>query len=159
MACSRGGARPPSGPVVVRVDHPLPLTVRGFNYAHLHRPGFGYGSARSAAQRQRLFQLGVRDIALNPFAYQPDLHQPSLQWGGDPTLSLDALRAEAMAIRSMGMRVHLKPHLWSWSFSGGLFPGDIEMGSSSDWQRWFERYAGFVEEIAALAQEVEATCL
>lgn len=107
----------PVGPVLPALaGASVKLAFQGFNYAHLHRAGFGYGSERSKVQLQVLREIGVDWIALNPFVYMPALDKPDLRWGGDPTLSDTAIIAEIAAIKALGMRVMLKPHIWAGSF-------------------------------------------
>lgn len=162
IGCAPRIALPPqggsglSGPVLPPLPGPAPLPAafrRGFNHAHLHREGYGYGSARSSAQLRRLHALGTRWIALNPFAWMPSLRAPEVRYGGDPTMQRDHLLREMAAIRDAGMSVVLKPHLWAGSFWAGGFPGDIEMESAAAWAAWFDAYGAWALDLAALARD------
>lgn len=121
------------------------------NLAHLHRRGWGYGSERAAAQVTRLRALGVTHLALNPFAYTRSLRSPDLEWGNDPTLTDDDLRRQVDQAHAAGMKVMMKPHLWSWAFLDGSGNGDLELDAPG-WARWFERYTAYAVHNAALAQ-------
>jgi hypothetical protein len=135
--------------------------IRGFTHAHLHAHGYGYGSGRSQKELEWLKTKGVSWVALNPFAYMPDIHSPAVRWGGDPTLSHEALIQEGQQARALGLKVLVKPHLWAWSFGAGSFPGDIEMRSSQDWERWFAEYGLYALEMAEVSEKMgaEAFCV
>ena len=80
LGCTARSAPPVDPGVSPFEPAPRPLSAdfrRGMNFAHLHRRGYGYGSARAEVQLRRLAQLGVTDIALNPFAYTRSLSSPS----------------------------------------------------------------------------------
>jgi hypothetical protein len=124
--------------------------VRGFNLAHQHRRGSGYGSDAAAAALDELATLGVRDVALNPFAYTPTLGSADIRWGGDPTLTDDDLRRQVAQAQARGMRVMMKPHLWSGSFWTGAGNPDIAVDG---WEAWFDAWTRYVLHHAALAQE------
>lgn len=132
---------------------PLPEGfARGMNLAHQHVRGRGYGSEVAAAQLDTLRGLGVRDVALNPFAYTPSLGSPEIRWGGDPTLTDDDLRRQIEQANTRGMRVLMKPHLWSGSFWTGAGNPDIAMDRDA-WSRWFDGWTAYVLHHAALAEE------
>ncbi len=126
--------------------------VRGMNLAHLHQRGWGYGSERSRVQARRLVALGVRDVALNPFAYTKSLSRPEVNYGGDPTMTDDDVRQEVRNLRDLGVEVTMKPHLWAWSFMAGKGNGDIVLDAAG-WRTWFERYTEFALHYARIAAE------
>lgn len=138
---------------------PRPLRAgfhAGFNYAHLHRRGIGYGSAASRAQLVRLRALGVTHLALTPFGYIPSLTGTEIRYGPqlDRSLTDDDLRREALQAQELGFSVCLKPHLWSNAFwTGGKSRQDI---APADWGAWFEAYGAFAEHYARLAEEIGA---
>ncbi|MFT4978407.1 MAG: hypothetical protein ACI8S6_004317 [Myxococcota bacterium] len=136
---------------------PRPGFHAGFNYAHLHRGGIGYGSEASHAQLIRLRALGVSHLALTPFGYLPELDGTVIRFGSqlDRSLTDDDLRREAAQAQALGFSVCLKPHLWSNAFwSGGKSRQDIE---PPDWDPWFESYAKFAEHYAKLAEDIGAS--
>lgn len=150
----RGGG-PRRRPVEPWAPAPRPLPegfLRGVNFAHQHRRGAGYGSERAAQELDTLRSLGIRDLALNPFAYTPSLASADIRWGGDPTLTDDDLRRQVEQAQARGMRVLMKPHLWSGSFWAGSGNPDIELDAAG-WGRWFEAWTAYVVHHARLAQE------
>ena len=131
---------------------------RGVCYAHIHHDGLGYGSERSREELAKLAAIGVRHVALMPFAYLPALDAPELLTGrGD--LSDDAIRREGEAIRALGMVPVVKPHLWSRGFSAGKYAADIRMRDADGWARFLDAYGGWVENQASLAEEIGAGLL
>jgi len=142
---------------------PVPLPDdfhRGVNFAHLHRRGLGYGSDRALAQVRRLRADGVNALALNPFAYTRSLTTPDIQWGGDETLTDDDLARQADQIHGEGMRVLMKPHLWSWAFMSGSGNMDIRLDGPG-WKEWFEKYTAYAVHYAEIAQRTgcESLCV
>lgn len=157
-ACAR-----PAAPEAPWQPQPLPLRPDlrwGFNFAHQHVRGRGYGSPPAAAALDEQVALGMRDLALNPFGYAPSLGSTDLRWGDDPTMTDDDLRRQAEAAQSRGLRLLMKPHLWSPSHWGGAGNMDIRLDAAG-WARWFEAYAAFVSHYARLAQEIgcEGLCV
>ena len=147
---------PRPGPVTPWAPQPIPLAPQlrhGVNFAHQHVRGRGYGSDAAAAQLDALVGLGLRDLALNPFAYTPSLGSTDIRWGDDPTLTDDDLRRQAAQAQARGLRLLMKPHLWSQAFWTGAGNMDIRL-SPADWSRWFDAYAAYVVHYAALAQEI-----
>ncbi|MCA9772144.1 MAG: hypothetical protein KC466_07025, partial [Myxococcales bacterium] len=57
---------------------------------------------------------------------------------------------------ALGLKVFVKPHLWSRDFHRGEWPGTIAMESEADWARWFESYRTFALHFAALAERTGA---
>lgn len=148
-ACGPGLASPPPNPAPRALGAQF---QRGMNLAHLHRRGWGYGSERALVQAQRLQSLGVSDVALNPFAYTPSLDSAEIRWGGDPTLTDEDLRAQIEQLHRLGMRVMLKPHLWTGAFWSGKGNGDITLDPAG-WARWFEGYGAYILHLAQLAAD------
>jgi hypothetical protein len=136
---------------------PLPAGfIRGIGYAHVHVPFYGYGSSRSAHELDRLKELGADWIALSPFAYMKKVDRPEIAFGDlDPTLTAEDLIRETKQAHERGIKVLLKPHIWSSEFwSNGKWHGDIAMKSKAETDRWFELYGEFIRgqaEIAAAA--------
>lgn len=135
-----------------------PAVHRGVCYAHVHRGGLGYGSERSAVELAKLAAIGVRHVALMPFAYLPALDAPELRTNRSD-LSDDAIRREGAAVRALGMVPVLKPHLWSRAFHDGKYAADVRMRDAEGWARFLDAYAGWVERQAALAEEIGAGLL
>lgn len=157
------GARLPEielAPVAAGPSAARPGTHRGFNLAHLHRRGRGYGSEASRAQLSRLRDIGVTHIALTPFGYVSSVRDVGIRWGGDldPTLRDEDLLAEAAAARSLGLKVTLKPHIWSRAFwTAGKSRQDIDpRPDDGGWDAWFAAYTSFAVHYAKLAAQMDA---
>lgn len=163
-ACGTGAARdtrpaPAAAPTWSPSPRPLGADFhRGVNLAHLHRRGWGYGSERAAAQVARLAQNGVTHLALNPFATTRSLSSPTIEWGGDGSLTDADLEAQVAQAHAAGMQVLMKPHLWSWAFMGGSGNGDIQLDPAG-WKQWFERYTDYVTHYAGHAQRCGCAAL
>jgi hypothetical protein len=140
---------------------PLPDTFRrGINLAHQHVRGAGYGSETSAKNLDILRELGIRDVALNPFAYTPTLGSADIRFGGDPTMTDADLRRQIEQAHARGMRVLMKPHLWSGSFWTGAGNPDIDLDIDG-WKRWFDGWTRYVVHHARLAADTgcEGLCV
>ncbi|HVZ40133.1 MAG TPA: hypothetical protein VHI13_12720, partial [Candidatus Kapabacteria bacterium] len=130
-ARSRSGslqAAIPSSAPVTSLPRPLPEDFqRGVNYAHIHSRGHGYGSPISAAQLDTLHRLGVNAIAITPFGFQRGAHAASMagfpidtsRRRGDPSMTADDLDLEIANAHERGVKVVLKPQLWSNDFWDG----------------------------------------
>lgn len=152
LGCRSRASDPPPA---LWTPQPRPLATgfhRGMNFAHLHRRGYGYGSDRAYAQLRHLASIGVTDIALNPFAYTRSLSSPEIQWGGDDSMTDDDIRTQCRQAASLGIRVMMKPHLWSWAWVAGEGNTNIDL-DAADWPRWFETYTAYAVHFASLAAE------
>ncbi|MEM6560175.1 MAG: hypothetical protein AAF656_01130 [Planctomycetota bacterium] len=135
------------------------LDVRGVTVAHLHRRGSGYGSAAYVQQLAELNTLGANWIALNNFAYMRDIRRPGLRWGGDRTLTDADMRQAVRSAHDAGLKVLLKPHLWSNAFWRGQWHGDVAMSSEADWEAFFENYTAYLLAEARIAADTGADAL
>ncbi len=157
FACPAADRSPTTAPAV-----PIPFEVRGVNLTHLHRRGFGYGSAECRKQLAAIADLGANWVALNDFAYMERVDRPGVRFGDDPSLtSADLSRCIADA-HAAGLKVLLKPHIWSREFGdGGKWHGDIKMTSEADWDEWFAQYTAYIlyEAKIAKAAGAEALCV
>jgi hypothetical protein len=126
-------------------------------FAHIHSRAWGYGSDRARVELDKLAALGVTWIAISPFAYQRKVDEPNLYSGpGDPSmLESDLIRVTEDA-HARGIKVMLKPHIWSHEFwSGGKWHGDIVMKSAEDDAEWWSRYRRYIEDNAELAEKAK----
>lgn len=136
---------------------------RGVNYAHIHRGGRGYGSKVSAKTLRELYKNGVRYVALTPFGYQRTYDADHIRGGGDP--GDQHLRDEVKAAHAVGLKVLLKPHIWSndfWNPQGsGQWHGTIDQKSPEAHARWWQDHCKLILHLAQLAQEsgIEMYCL
>ncbi|MEL6342197.1 MAG: hypothetical protein AAFV53_03630 [Myxococcota bacterium] len=131
----------------------------GFNLAHLHRRGIGYGSPASMRQLQRLRGLGVTHVALTPFGYVDNVQTTDIWYGSrlDRSLTDEDLLKEAQQAREVGLSVCIKPHIWSRAFwTSGKSRQDIR---PDRWDEWFEHYTGFIKHYARVAETAKAELL
>lgn len=159
-----------------------PQAVRGVNYAHLHRGGLGYGSDASREELANLRELGVDWVALTPFGYQHSAGQdrvagfdpdeplehfltsrsdrPVERPGRDRTLTDRHLADEVAAAHSLGLKVLVKPHIWSHDFRrGDDWHGTIEQDNPQAHERWRRSYLRFMLHYARLARDTDADAL
>jgi Glycoside Hydrolase Family 113 len=157
-------------------------TVRGVNYAHLHRRGLGYGSDASRRELANLRDLGVGWVALTTFGYQrsarqdyiagydPDVpladflsaHDDPLakHAGRDTTLTDQHLAAQVRHAKELGVNVLIKPHIWSSDFwRGDDWHGTIDQPNPQAHERWRRSYLRFMLHHARLARDTNADAL
>lgn len=135
--------------------------IRGMGFAHVHVPTYGYGSSRAGRELDRLAKLGTDWIALSPFAYMKRVDRPEISFGElDPTLTASDLIRSVEQAHARGIKVLLKPHIWSSEFwSNGKWHGDIAMTSPEDTERWFRFYGRFIVQQAKIAAQARADAL
>ncbi len=123
---------------------------RGVNFT-AERPDV-YGSPGARQVLEQLPAFGIDSIALVPYGFTPR-QTPTVRLPGARSWEADdGVRNLAAHARKLGMRVLLKPHIWT---SSG-FPGDLAFEQDADLRQWFSAYARFVEHYAKLAQEIGA---
>src|ERR1051326_8498109 len=147
---------------------------RGVNYAHIHHRGRGYGSETSAIELANLRKLGVRWIAITPFGYQRGVTAEEIVGFGneaarkesfsrkDPSLTDRDLSNEVVAAHSLGIKVTLKPHIWSNDFwDGKEWQGSIRQTSPEAHARWWTSYRAFALHYARFAEQshVDMYCI
>ena len=125
--------------------------LHGVSLAMLNSLDGGYHAPGLADRLQVLRHLGVDAVSLMPFAYQPGPTSPDLSYLNDSPESetdIGVIHATRLA-RAAGFRVMNKPHIWvGWE----SWPGEIEMKSEADWQRWWASYRRYVLHHALLAR-------
>ena len=140
--------------------------ARGVSYAHVHRVGHGYGSAASEATLKRLRAMSVDGVALMPYGYQRRATDERIFGypgqpgdtgffaGVDPSM-LDAhVLREIRAARRLGMKVMVKPHVWSNDYwGGGEWHGTLRQKDAAGHARWWSSYRSFALHYARLAQQ------
>src|SRR5258708_10385360 len=111
----------------------------------------------AATELKRLRGVGYDAISLIPFAGQRGSNGTELRrFAGSPASETDlAMRLTALRARRLGMRVLLKPHVWSWP---GGDPTKIDPGPEP-WPAWFASYGRFLTHQALLARAIGADCL
>jgi hypothetical protein len=126
---------------------------RGVNFT-AERPDV-YGTPGARENLHKLPAYGVNAIALVPYGFSP-MDAPEVRLGGARSWENDAgIRDLAAEAKRLGLRVLLKPHIWT----RGGFAGDLHYATPSDRRTWFEQYAKFLDHYARLAQETGAEML
>lgn len=157
------GDSPKAAPASLSFARSLPPDFqRGVNHAHIHRRGHGYGSAVSAEELAELKKLGVNWIAIMPFGYQASAETSELVGPRDLTLTDKNLADEIAAAHRLGIRVTLKPHIWSHDFwDGKEWSGTIRQESAAEHARWWKAYREIALHFAghAEAEKADAYCI
>ncbi len=128
-----------------------PEFQKGFCYSHEGYQIYnGYMSEMSDASLGQLRELGANWISLTPFAFLSAMNRPapfhfSSSAGSENDESL--VQAATTAHR-LGMKVMLKPHIWT--HAG--WPGDLQMRNEEDWKRFFDNYYRWIRHYALLAE-------
>ncbi len=143
-----------AGERVTRMRQPRPWRpADGFQsgvcLAHSVRLEGGYLSAACGRELAKLRGLGAQWVSITPFGYLPDPERPEIvpETDAGPDGESDEAVCEAAArARALGLRVWLKPHLWTRGFVG-----DLEFGPAG-WPRFFDRYREFILHYALVAQ-------
>ena len=146
-----------------------PSFHRGVNHAHIHRAGRGYGSDRSARELAVLKDIGINWIAVTPFGYQQSATDSTIVGYPaapgqteffsrvDRTLTDEALTDEIAAAHELGLRVMLKPHIWSRDFGRGeQWHGTIDQKTDAEHAQWWRAYRALALHYARLAQQAGA---
>lgn len=133
---------------------PHPVFQKGFCYAHEGYQIYnGYLSRKSFESLQKMRSLGADWISITPFGYLEHRSQPNfLRYSfGAGAENDESVITAAIFARKLGMRVMLKPHVlmsggdWGW-------PGEIDMKSAENWQRFFKHYYSWIRHYALLAE-------
>jgi hypothetical protein len=143
-----------SGERQARMSQPRPWRPSdgfqaGVCLAHAVRLSGGYLSAACGRELAKLRELGAGWVSITPFGYLPAAESPEIipETDAGPDGESDEAVCEAAArARALGLRVWLKPHLWTRGFVGVL-----EFGPAG-WPRFFDRYREFILHYALLAQ-------
>jgi sugar phosphate isomerase/epimerase len=153
---------PPAGVAAAEVGGIalLPAFHKGFCHAHEgYQVHNGYISRRSDAALEKLCSLGANAVSVTPFTYMrnPKSATPfaySRQTGAEND---ESVIHATLAAKRLGMAVMLKPHVWihdSW-------PGEVEMETDGEWDRFFEFYWSWIRHYAVMAEmyDIEALCV
>jgi hypothetical protein len=141
----------------VQAQAPL-LQVRGVSLAHLHRGNVGYGSDDCRKQLAAIADLGANWVALTDFAFMQAVDRPQLSFGREfPDAALARTIADA---HDRGLKVLLKPHIWSRDFGNNRkWAADIRMTSDADWEAWFDAFGKYILANARVAESSKAEAL
>jgi hypothetical protein len=130
--------------------------VKGVALAHAMRGGGGYGSDACCDQLKKIADCGGTWISVSDFAFMQSVTQPSVRHGR--SAEANGLRKCIADAHAAGLKVLVKPHLWSRDFGGtnAKWHGDIAMTSDADWDEWFHQYGDYILEQARLAEDAKA---
>jgi hypothetical protein len=131
--------------------------IRGISLAHVHRRNAGYGSDECRKQLETIRSIGANWIAISDFAYMRRVSEPAILFDRDDDDGVIRCIGDAHAL---GLKVLVKPHIWSHEFAGNRkWHGDIRMSSEQDWDAWFAQYGQYLLHHAKIAQEANADML
>ncbi len=98
-------------------------------------------------------------VALTPFAFiRPDspeiIFETDRQWWGERK---EGLLASIKFARESGLKIMLKPHLWSRT----TWVGDLDYATEAEWNAWEQSYRDYIFSFIRLAEmtEVDLLCI
>ncbi len=118
-----------------------------------------YTSAECMRLCDSLYADGVRWVAVTPCGVMRSVHSTEVIW---TNWSRRDYRKAIRMIRARGLKVLLKPYIWSNEFyTKQYWTGDVELPSAEARARWFRSYTDFMLDNARFAQEggAEALCI
>lgn len=134
-------------PVERAARNPPPLPYqKGISFSHEIGGDWGYGSERAARELQKIRGLGATAAALVPYVFTAAPERPTIRFRTDETD--DRLRRSLLAAKDAGLKVMLKPHIWS----GRRFHGDISFADEAQLEIWFEQYRRRLLHFARFAE-------
>jgi len=129
--------------------YPKLFFQRGVNFT-AEEPA-GYDPQSALRLLDRLKSYGVDAIALVPYGFA-DWREPVVRFGGSSMERTEDIEALTALAHQRGMRVLLKPQLWT----RGGFPGNLEFADPRRRARWFDEYRRYLEYYAAAAARMHA---
>lgn len=113
-----------------------------------------YGTDGAKKGLDKIKVMGVDWIAVTPFSFQRDVNEPTIRFRS----GWDDLDEDVKNARAKGIKVMVKPHIWSNQFWDGSnnWRGTIRMKSEEDWAQWFADYEEWIVAEAAMAEELDA---
>ncbi len=141
-------------PVPPDTPYPRRYFHRGVNFTAEYPAS--YGTLASLEMLARLPAEGVNAIALVPYGGTSDqpprvrLFASAGSWESDAGIEILARSAH-----NLGLRVMLKPHLWS----RGAAHSRIDLSDPAAREQWFADYRSFLEHYARLATRIHADLL
>lgn len=128
-----------------------PAYSRGMTLAHEGYQIYnGYGSRQAEKAVHHLADIGCNALAIVPYTGtgNPQSSAP-LRWSQRAGSENDAAVTLAhFNASSAGMSTMLKPQVW---VRGG-WPGDVNMSTEAEWERWFDSYHRWIRHYAILAE-------
>lgn len=141
-----------------RGDEVERLDIRGMTFV----PRGRRGGDESEAQLDKLHELGFNWITICEYAYIDGVDSTDIRFrSGGGEGGQGWLHKQVENAHERGMKVMLKPQLWSREFHDGDWHGSIAMKSEQDWAAFFESYTAFVVDQAKIAQNlgVDGLCV
>lgn len=140
-------AKLPAPPRPSQRRAPLPFQ-RGITLAHEgFRTREGYGSDAALAQLARIRKLGADTVTLVPYGFTRAPAETEVRWTGSDETD-DRISRTVREARRLGLRVVLKPQLWS----RGTFTGHIAFTDETAFRRWMDSYRRYVLHYARMAE-------
>lgn len=136
------------------------IFLKGFNFAHEGYQVYnGYMGTEAAISLEKLKSLGVNTVSLIPYSGFRSMTTPApfeITDGAGAENDASIIHAAWLA-HNNGMRVMLKPQLWSWLG----WTGDIKMQNAHDWDLFFDYYQDWIMHYAMLAEayDIEMFCI
>lgn len=125
-----------------------PIKVNGVSFVASHE-------AVSQAHIAPILDIHASYASVMPYGFIPEPETPEIFFNTERQMFGETKAGAKQYIEllhSNGIRVMLKPQLWIWR---GLFTGNLEMQSESDWVLLEQNYADFILTYADLAAETE----
>ncbi|MFQ5662786.1 MAG: hypothetical protein ACE5HL_03025 [Terriglobia bacterium] len=136
--------RPTPAPAAPR-SSPASFFRRGISFSHEVGGEWGYGSDRALQELVRIRALGANAIAIVPYAFTQAPREVQIYFA--TAESDDRVIRTVEAAQQLGLRVMLKPQLWTHSFTGNIVFDD-----NKAFERWFSLYRRWLRHFARLAE-------
>jgi hypothetical protein len=138
----------------------IPDFQKGFCHAHEGYQIYnGYISNRSDIALGKLARMGANAVSISPYSYMRNATDaapfPFARQAGSE--NDESIIHAVLAAKKSGLAVLLKPHVW---IRGG-WPGQVQMSSPGEWDRFFGYYWAWIRHYAVLAEmyDVEIFCV
>ena len=151
----RKTCEPQTGPAQEPARPPVdPQFQKGMSYAYDNGYSGGYATRSSEASLDLLRKDHVEWIASIPYGFMRSPDSTSIGSAGHSifTESDESLFALAAMARTRGMKVMLKPQLWT----HGAWTGMVDFSDDAAWDRWFESYERWIVHYAIVAELTQA---
>lgn len=127
--------------------------LRGATFSVVNRLEGHIIANGSRLELERLRRVGYDAVALLPFGGQRGFEGTEIRWFDGPSGESDlSMALGAARAKKLGMRVLLKPHVWTMRRGGG----DATRIEPGDWSAWFASYERFILHHALLARAIGA---
>lgn len=111
-----------------------------------------------SANVQNVIDLDLEWVTLVPWGFQDDEYSPKVSHGSSDSTAYQNYNASWIRriahLRSHGIKIFLKPHVWLDRPSEGKWRSDIEP-AEADWASWSRTYREFILRYAQLAADAD----